>query len=97
MGAGPPECLTDEYENGRLDETEWQRFTTPEVLFDNLIADGEAVPMIVVMPNGRAQRNDRAEGDVFASVPHVWHVDEHGRDPAHWRNSLHHFAQRLFK
>jgi enterochelin esterase-like enzyme len=25
--------------------------------------------MIVVMPNGRAQKNDRAEGDVFASGP----------------------------
>lgn len=51
------------------DETEWQRFTQPEVLLDNLIADGKAVPMIVVMPNGRAQTNDRAEGDVFAAAP----------------------------
>lgn len=51
------------------DETEWQRFAKPDVLFDNLIADGKAVPMIVVMPNGRAQRNDRAEGDVFQSAP----------------------------
>ena len=25
--------------------------------------------MIVVMPNGRAQKNDRAEGDVFRSAP----------------------------
>ena len=25
--------------------------------------------MIVVMPNGRARKNDRAEGDVFASAP----------------------------
>jgi enterochelin esterase-like enzyme len=47
------------------DETEWQRFATPEVLFDNLIADRQAAPMILVMPNGRAQPNDRAEGDVF--------------------------------
>ena len=51
------------------DETEWQRFTTPDVLFDNLIADAKATPMIVVMPNGRAQKNDRAEGNVFASAP----------------------------
>ena len=191
------------------DETEWQRFATPDVLFDNLIADGEAVPMIVVMPNGRAQKNDRAEGDVFASapafavferdllddvipaiesrygvatdrehralaglsmgggqslnfglthldtfawigafsaapntkppaelipdpaataaaaellflscgnqdrlfsisqgmhaflkendVPHVWHVDDQGHDPTHWRNSLYHFARLLFR
>ena len=51
------------------DETEWQRFATPDMLFDNLIADGKAVPMIVVMPNGRAQKNDRAEGNVFAAAP----------------------------
>src|SRR5919201_3790011 len=30
------------------DETEWQRFATPGVLLDNLIADGKATPMIVV-------------------------------------------------
>jgi enterochelin esterase-like enzyme len=51
------------------DETEWQRFANPGELLDNLIADGKAVPMIIVMPNGRAQKNDRAEGDVFASAP----------------------------
>lgn len=51
------------------DETEWQRFATPDVLLDNLIADGKTVPMIVVMPNGRAQKNDRAEGNVMASAP----------------------------
>lgn len=51
------------------DETEWQRFATPDRLFDNLIQDGKAVPMIVVMPNGRAQKNDRAGRDAFASAP----------------------------
>lgn len=51
------------------DETEWQRFAAPDMLFDNLIADGKAVPMIVVMPNGRAQKNDRPEGNVFESAP----------------------------
>src|SRR5437762_459282 len=51
------------------DETEWVRFANPNVLFDNLIADGKAVPMIVVMPNGRAQKNDRAEGNVMAAAP----------------------------
>jgi enterochelin esterase-like enzyme len=191
------------------DETEWQRFATPDVLLDNLIADGKAVPMIIVMPNGRAQKNDRAEGNVFASapafavfeqdllddvipaiesrystyrdrehralaglsmgggqslnfglthldtfawvggfssapntkppaelipdpdrargqlrllwlscgnqdgllgisqgmheylseqeVPHVWHVDGNGHDPTHWRNSLYHFVQMIFR
>jgi GH35 family endo-1,4-beta-xylanase/enterochelin esterase-like enzyme len=51
------------------DEREWQRFASPDILFDNLIADGKVVPMIVVMPNGRAQKNDRAEGNVFESAP----------------------------
>lgn len=51
------------------DEMEWQRFATIDILFDNLIADHKMVPMIVVMPNGRAQRNDRAQGDVFQSAP----------------------------
>jgi len=51
------------------DETEWERFCTPDVVLDNLIADGKAVPMIIVMPNGRAQKNDRAEGNVFAAAP----------------------------
>jgi uncharacterized protein len=51
------------------DETEWVRFASPTNLFDNLIADGKMVPMIVVMPNGRAQKNDRAEGNVMRSAP----------------------------
>lgn len=51
------------------DETEWERFATPDVLLDNLIADGKAVPMIIVMPNGRAQKDDRAGGNVFATAP----------------------------
>jgi enterochelin esterase-like enzyme len=51
------------------DETEWQRFATPNVLLDNLLADGKVTPMIVVMPNGRAQKNDRAEGNVFSTAP----------------------------
>lgn len=191
------------------DETEWQRFAAPDVLLDNLIADGRAVPMIIVMPNGRAQKNDRAEGDVFrsapafaafeedlmkdviptiesrysvaadrrhralaglsmgggqalnfglghldafawvgafsaapntrpprelvpdpeaarsqlkllflscgskdglirisqgvhaylkeAGVPHIWHVDGNAHDPKHWKNSLYHFVQRIFR
>ena len=44
------------------DETEWQRFASPDVILDNLLADGKPVPMIVVMPNGRAKPDDRAEG-----------------------------------
>jgi enterochelin esterase-like enzyme len=51
------------------DETEWQRFARPDVLLDNLIADKKAEPMIVVMPNGRAQKDDRARGNPFSSAP----------------------------
>lgn len=51
------------------DETEWERFCSPHILLDNLIAEGKATPMIVVMPNGRAQKNDRAEGNVMAAAP----------------------------
>ena len=51
------------------DETEWQRFAKPNILLDNLLADNKVTPMIVVMPNGpAAQKNDRAEGNVFASA-----------------------------
>jgi len=51
------------------DETEWQRLCHPENIIDNLLADGKVEPMVVVMPNGRAQKNDRAEGNVFATAP----------------------------
>lgn len=51
------------------DETEWQRFAKPNLLLDNLLADGKAAPMILVMPNGRAQKDDRPVGNVYASAP----------------------------
>jgi len=51
------------------DEEEWHRGAKPEVILDNLIADKKAVPMIVVLPNGRAQPNDRAEGNIMAAAP----------------------------
>jgi enterochelin esterase-like enzyme len=51
------------------DETEWQRFAHPDALLDNLIADGKAVPMIIVMPNGRAQKDDRAGPNAMATAP----------------------------
>lgn len=190
------------------DEGEWIKFAPPEAIFDNLLAEKKMVPFIAVYPNGRAQKNDRAEGNVFASapafavferdlfddvipaiearypvktdrdsrglaglsmgggqtlnfglthldrfawigafsaapntkppaellpdaakakqlkllfvscgrkdglldvsqgvhaylktngVPHVWHVDDHAHNPAHWRAALHGFAQRVFR
>jgi len=30
-------------------------------------------------------------------VPHVWHVDGNGHDPAHWRSALYWFSQQLFR
>lgn len=49
------------------DETEWQRFARIDALMDNLIADKKARPMIVVMPNGRAQKDDRADAGMGAA------------------------------
>lgn len=40
-------------------EWEWSGYVHGDVVIDNLIADGKAVPMIVVMPNGRALADDR--------------------------------------
>jgi enterochelin esterase-like enzyme len=51
------------------DETEWHKKGAPDVILDKLYTDQKLVPMIVVMPNGRAQPNDRAEGDVFRQAP----------------------------
>lgn len=51
------------------DEEEWHQHGHPEIILDNLIADKKTVPMIVVLPNGRAQPNDRAEGNVYATAP----------------------------
>ncbi|QJW92308.1 esterase [Spirosoma taeanense] len=47
------------------DEKEWLRGGNPQVILDNLYADGKLEPMIVVMPNGRAMKDDRAVGNVF--------------------------------
>lgn len=44
------------------DETGWHRKGSAEHILDNLIADKKIKPMVVVMPNGRAQPNDRAGG-----------------------------------
>lgn len=30
-------------------------------------------------------------------VPHTWHVDDHGHDFEHWKKSLYHFSQLIFK
>lgn len=38
-------------------ETAWTRLGQADAIFDNLIAEKKAVPMVVVMPNGRAAKN----------------------------------------
>ena len=47
------------------DEREWLNASSANVVLDNLLADGKAVPMLVVLPNGRAMADDRAGGNVF--------------------------------
>ena len=47
------------------DEKEWLNGGAPQVILDNLLADGKMIPMIVVMPNGRAMKDDRATGNLF--------------------------------
>ena len=48
------------------DEKEWLNGGKPQVILDNLYADGKTEPMIIVMPNGRAMKDDRATGNIMA-------------------------------
>ena len=48
------------------DEKEWLNGGKPQVILDNLYASKQIEPMIVVMPNGRAMKDDRATGNVMA-------------------------------
>lgn len=51
------------------DEEEWRRGGHPEIILDNLLADKKAVSMIIVMPNGRAQPDDRPGPNAMATAP----------------------------
>jgi enterochelin esterase-like enzyme len=51
------------------DEKEWARGGTPDVILDNLYADKKAVPMIVVMPNGRASKDVTARDPIPKQSP----------------------------
>lgn len=51
------------------DENEWARNGAPDVILDNLYADMEAVPMIVVMPNGRASTEVTARDPIPRQSP----------------------------
>lgn len=46
------------------DHKEWM-LGVPNIILDNLIAQKKAEPMIIVMPNGRAIKDDRAQGNIY--------------------------------
>lgn len=50
------------------DEKEWLKNAQPQIILDNLYAQRKLAPMIVVLPNGRAMKDDRATGNMFDSV-----------------------------
>jgi len=49
------------------DEREWLNGGHPQVILDNLYSDKKVEPMIVVLPNGRAMKDDRPTGNIMAS------------------------------
>src|SRR4030095_14940142 len=58
------------------DEYEWVRGGRPENILDNLIADKKAEPMIIVMPNGRAQADDRPGPNAMSTAPAFGNFDK---------------------
>src|SRR6187551_2941373 len=50
------------------DEKEWLKNAQPQVILDNLYAEKKIEPMIIVLPNGRAMKDDRATGNIFDSL-----------------------------
>jgi len=50
------------------DEKEWLNGGHPQIILDNLYGENKIEPMIVVMPNGRAMKDDRAVGNMFDSA-----------------------------
>ncbi|GAT63451.1 alpha/beta hydrolase-fold protein [Paludibacter jiangxiensis] len=50
------------------DEKEWFEQGQPQVILDNLYAQKRVEPMIVVLPNGRAMKDDRAVGNIYDGV-----------------------------
>lgn len=48
------------------DKMEWLNGGHPEVILDNLYAEKKVEPMIVIMPNGRAMKDDSATGNIMA-------------------------------
>lgn len=50
------------------DHKEWLNGGVPQIIMDNLYAQKKAEPMIIVMPNGRALKDDSATGNVYAKA-----------------------------
>ncbi len=48
------------------DDKEWLNGGHPQVILDNLYAEGKVEPMIIILPNGRAMKDDRATGNIMA-------------------------------
>lgn len=54
------------------------------------------MPMIVVLPNGRALKDLTARAP--NTKPHVWRIiPDGGHDFRGWKSDLYHFAQLLFR
>jgi enterochelin esterase-like enzyme len=51
------------------DENEWAKYGAPDVILDNLYADKKIVPMIVVLPNGRAATDVTAKDPIPRQSP----------------------------
>src|SRR5665213_3594693 len=49
------------------DDKEWLNGGHPQVILDNLYAEGKVEPMIIVLPNGRAKKDDRAIGNIYSA------------------------------
>jgi enterochelin esterase-like enzyme len=49
-------------------EQEWPAMAPPQIILTNLYADKKVVPMIVVMPNGRAMQDDQPGQNIFDSL-----------------------------
>jgi enterochelin esterase-like enzyme len=51
------------------DETEWTWAGSANIILDNLYADQKAVPMIVILPNGRASQDVTAQSPFEQQLP----------------------------
>ena len=58
------------------DENEWLRGGAADVILDSLIADNKAVPLVVVMPNGRAAKDVTARDSIPKQSPAVAAFEE---------------------